>query len=153
MTATIDTAAAVAALAEVEAKVRASAEASASDRQPRTRVALDGVGDTASVRASLTRAWRLIGQPIVVVVPPHWGPTERAAVDWCAEHAVAGIGLEVRYTVLAAHPHCVVVPAAGPVPWCGCVHPPCARCWAQDDEPPRCPGCGSPLCPDCRGAR
>lgn len=129
MTATVDTAAAVAALGEVEAKVRASADAVAADKQgPRTRVALDGVGDVPSVRASLTRAWRLIGQPIVVVLQPHWGPTERAAADWAAEHAVAGVGLEVRHTTAASYPPCVVVPAGGPVPWCGCVHPPCGRC-------------------------
>ncbi len=112
---------------------QASAAHTACPLGPRTRVRLLGVGDAPTVRASLTRAWRLAGQPIVVVLAPHWGPTERAAVDWAAEHAVAGIGLEVRHTVAAAHPPCVEVQADKPTPWCGCVHPPCAGCLTADD--------------------
>lgn len=98
----------------------------------RTRVRLIGTGPAPEVRSALTRAWRLAGQPIVVLVPPLWGDTERAAVDWAAEHAVAGIGIEIRHDVDAVPPPVVEVPADGPVPWCGCPHPPCARCLAAD---------------------
>lgn len=116
---------------------------------PQTRVTLTGTGDAPGVRAALTRAWRLAGQPIIVVTTPGMGPVGRIAADWAAEHAIAGIGLEVRHTVPAAYPPCVEVDAAGPAPWCGCAQPPCARCLAADGPPP-CPGCASTLCPDCR---
>lgn len=117
---------------------------------PRTRVELTGTGTDAQVRTALTRAWRLAGQPIIVVTTPGMNTVGRAAADWAAEHACAGIGLEVRHTTPAAYPPCVVIDAANPAPWCGCVAPPCARCL---DEPPPCRGCASTLCPDCAGGR
>lgn len=115
---------------------------------PTTRVRLDGSGTEPQIRAALTRVWRLLGQPITVLVPMHHDPVGDVAAAWAVEHALAGV--RVEYRVTEPGPPCVVVPAAGPVPWCGCVEPPCARCL---DEPPRCPGCSSPLCPDCGGGR
>lgn len=106
-------------------------EAKAYGIGPVTRVRLDGAGTPAQVRAALTRAWRLIGQPITVVVPSLPDPVACAAEEWAAEHAVAGI--RVKYdTADLPQPLCVVIPADGPVPWCGCVEPPCARCWEAD---------------------
>lgn len=127
----------------------AQIDAARSGDGPRVRVQLVGVGDEPAVRASLTRAWRLAGQPIIVVTTPGMGPVGRIAADWAAEHAVAGISLEVRYTPASWLPQCVEVSAAGPVPWCGCAEPPCLRCVpAAVDGPPSCAGCSSPLCPD-----
>lgn len=111
---------------------------------PRTRLRLDGPGTEPQIRAALTRAWRLAGQPLIVVVPTHRDPVGDIATAWAAEHAVAGIRVEHRTTDASSSP-CVVVPADGPVPWCGCVEPPCSRCL---DEPVPCRGCTSPLCPD-----
>jgi hypothetical protein len=114
---------------------------------PRTRVRLTGPGSEPAVRAALTRVWRLAGQPITVVVPPHRDPVGDVAAAWVAEHAVAGVRVEHRTSDASSVP-CVVVSASGPVPWCGCVAPPCASCL---DDPAPCAGCASPLCPDCAG--
>lgn len=137
------------AFARVMAQAFAAVQAKPpSDPGPRTRVEITGTGTTPQVRAVLTQAWRLAGQPIVVVTTPGMGEVGRAAADWAAEHAFAGIGVEVRHTTEASYPPRVVVDAGTALPWCGCVAPPCARC--LDDVPP-CGGCVSPLCPDCTG--
>ncbi len=95
---------------------------------PTTRVRLDGPGNEPGIRAALTRVWRLVGQPITVLVPMHRDPVGDVAAAWAAEHALAGV--RVEHLVSEFGPPCVVVPADGPVPWCGCVHPPCGRCLA-----------------------
>lgn len=92
---------------------------------PTTRVRLDGPGTEPGIRAALTRVWRLVGQPITVLIPMHRDPVGDIAATWAAEHAVAG---RVEHRVSEPGPPCVVVPADGPVPWCGCGHPPCGRC-------------------------
>lgn len=114
---------------------------------PRTRLRLDGSGTEPQIRTALTRAWRLVGQPLIVVVPPHRDPVGDIAAQWAAEHALAGIRVEHATTAPSSEP-CVVVPAATPAPYCGCVEPPCGWCL---DEPTRCAGCASALCEDCRG--
>ncbi|QJY46673.1 hypothetical protein [Pseudonocardia broussonetiae] len=98
---------------------------------PRTRVRLDGPGAEPDVRAALTRAWRLAGQPLIVVLPLHRDPVGDVAAAWAAEHELAGIRTEHQTSAASSEP-CVVVPADGPVPWCGCVHPPCPRCLDGD---------------------
>lgn len=95
---------------------------------PRTRVRLDGTGTEPQVRAALTRAWRLIGQPITVVVGPTADDTRRACHDWVAEHFLHGCGLDLYGEGQPVPTDCVVVPADRPAPYCGCVHPPCTRC-------------------------
>lgn len=97
---------------------------------PRSRIHLTGHADEPTVRTALTAAWRHAGQPIIVVVTPGMSPTERVAADWAAEHACAGIGLEVRHTTLASYPPVQELVLDGPA---------------------RCRGCESVLCPDCRG--
>jgi hypothetical protein len=105
----------------------AIAEAARYATGPTTRVRLTGPGTEPQIRAALTRVWRLVGQPVTVLVPLHPCPVGDVAAAWAAEHAVTGVRVEHR--VSDATP-CVVVPADGPVPWCGCVQPPCARCLA-----------------------
>lgn len=116
---------------------------------PRTRVRLDGPGTEPQIRAALTRVWRLAGQPLIVVVPTHRDPVGEVAAAWVVEHELAGMRIEHQTSAASSEP-CVVVPADGPVAWCGCVEPPCVRCL---DEPTRCAGCASALCPDCGGPR
>ncbi len=101
-----------------------------------TRVRLTGPGTEPTIRAALTRAWRLTGQPITVIIPTHRDPVGDVAAAWAAEHHFAGIRVEHRTSDASSAP-CVVVPAGGPVPWCGCGAPPCKRCL---DEPVRCAG-------------
>lgn len=86
--------------------------------------------------AALTRAWRLIGQPITVLLPTHHDPVGDIAATWAAEHELAGIRTEHRTSDASSEP-CVVVPADRPAPYCGCVHPPCTRCLAEPQEAAR----------------
>lgn len=119
----------------------AIADATRNATGPTTRVRLHGTGTEPQIRAALTRVWRLVGQPITVLIPMHSDPVGDVAAAWAAEHALHGIRVEHRVSEFG--PPCVVVPADEPVPWCGCVHPPCGRCL---DEPVRCAGRESPLC-------
>ena len=79
--------------------------------------------DLREVRHELTRAWRRVGQPIVVCVSM-WEarhPVGREAHEWAAEHRFAGI----RFQPVTTHPGPVVealvfgparFPAAGWIP-------------------------------------
>jgi hypothetical protein len=75
------------------------------DLGPRSRVVVDDLaGDEPAIRTALTRAWREAGQPLTVVVSSRATAADLIAATWAREHAVAGIELEVRHTVVAATP-------------------------------------------------
>lgn len=66
------------------------------DPAPHVRV-LGSAGwtDPTTVRVALTRAWRDLGRPIVVVHDGALTGVDAAARAWVAEHAVCGIRAEV----------------------------------------------------------